>query len=264
VCLVVLAWRANVTWPLVIAGNRDEFYARATLAAQWWDDAPGLVGGRDLVGGGTWMGCTRSGRLALLTNHRAPDSRDSGAPTRGRLVSQYLTSRFAAQPYWDGLEPQLARYNGFHLILGEHLDDLARAQLLIGSNRDAGHPLSTLPEGVHGLSNAALDTPWPKVRQARQRLLHLMGSTDIELDELINGCVDAMHDEQVWPDAMLPETGVPLEWERALSAAFIRTPAYGTRATTVLAMHVSGALTYHEVSYSPAGDASALRYSWNY
>lgn len=239
-CLIVFDWRPHATDGALftLAANRDEFLRRTADPLHWWHNAPGVLAGRDLVGGGTWLGVTRGGRFAALTNYRAPHEMRPDAPTRGTLVSAWLTGADDGQPDTPlGYLAEVARngtlYNGFNLVVG----DFARRELAWYCNRGDLAP-ALLSEGTHGISNAVLDTPWPKLVKKRAELARLVdGSAPAPLERL----VAMMRDPQVARDDELPATGIPLERERALSAAFIETPDYGTRGTTALRANVHGA-----------------------
>ncbi|WP_321784609.1 NRDE family protein [Paraburkholderia sp. J94] len=245
-CLIVFDWRPHATEGarFTLAANRDEFLRRTAAPLQWWDDAPGVLAGRDLVGGGTWLGMTRGGRFAALTNYRAPRDMRPDAPTRGTLVSRWLMGSSAATGtlpdtalgYLDEVARDGALYNGFNLIVG----DWTRGELAWYCNRADRAP-ALLPEGTHGISNAVLDTPWPKLVHKRAELAQFTQRAREGADEPLEGLIEMMRDPRVAPDAELPATGIPLERERALSAAFIETPEYGTRGTTALRVRVDGA-----------------------
>lgn len=228
-CLIVFDWRPDAATGalLTLAANRDEYYARATAPLDWWADAPNVLAGRDLVGAGTWLGLSRDGRFAALTNYRAPQAFRPDAPTRGMLVADYLNgSARAPLDYLERVAQNGAVYNGFNLVVG----DFARRELAWYCNRADAAP-SVLPEGVHGISNAVLDTPWPKLVRKRAELGALVEHGDTApLDTF----VELMRDTRVAPDDALPSTGIALDRERALSAAFIETADYGTRGTTAL------------------------------
>ena len=238
-CLIVFDWRPHATDGalLTLAANRDEFLRRTADPLHWWHDAPGVLAGRDLVGGGTWLGVTRGGRFAALTNYRAPHEMRPDAPTRGTLVSSWLTGADDGQPDTPlGYLAEVARngtlYNGFNLVVG----DFARRDLAWYCNRGDLAP-ALLSGGTHGISNAALDTPWPKLVKKRAELGTLLARNAMPpLERLI----DLMRDPRLARDDELPSTGIPLERERALSAAFIETPDYGTRGTTALRVAVHG------------------------
>lgn len=228
-CLIVFDWRPDATTGplLTVAANRDEFFARASAPLDWWRDAPTVLAGRDLVGGGTWLGFTRDGRFAALTNYRDPLSFRRDAPTRGTLVADYLARPpVAPLDYLSQVAEQGTAYNGFNLIVG----DLGRRELGWYCNRADVLPC-LLPAGVHGISNAVLDTPWPKLVRKRAELRALI---EREGTPALDALVELMRDPLVAPDDELPATGIGLERERALSAAFIETADYGTRGTTAL------------------------------
>jgi uncharacterized protein with NRDE domain len=238
-CLIVFDWRPHATEGALftLAANRDEFLRRTADPLHWWAEAPGVLAGRDLVGGGTWLGMTRSGRFAALTNYRAPHEMRPDAPTRGTLVSAWLTGA-EGQPdrplaYLEDVSRNGSLYNGFNLVVG----DWTRRELAWYCNRGDLAP-ALLLEGTHGISNAVLDTAWPKLVKKRAELAQL---TDTAAPAPLERLVTMMRDPQIARDDELPATGIPLERERALSAAFIETPEYGTRGTTALRVAVHGA-----------------------
>ncbi|CAB3717666.1 NRDE family protein [Paraburkholderia rhynchosiae] len=243
-CLIVFDWRPDaVDGPLfTLAANRDEFFRRTAEPIGWWDDVPGVLAGRDLLGGGTWLGMSRDGRFAALTNYRAPNDMRADAPTRGTLVSDWLTSASLGLTNGNAHETPLAYlhhvaqtgdiYNGFNLLVG----DWTRRELAWYCNRSSLAPALLAP-GTHGISNAILDTEWPKLVNKRAELGTLLTRNAMPpLERLI----DLMRDPRVAADDQLPSTGIPLERERALSAAFIETPEYGTRGTTALRVVAHG------------------------
>ncbi len=238
-CLILLAARAHPEYPLVIAANRDEFYARPTVPAAPWPDSPRLLAGRDLVGGGTWLGIDRSGRFAMVSNFR--DGRTTPkprAPSRGRLVSDYLNGIEAAADYLATVRARGPLYNGFNLLAGDP------GGVYYYSNRAPGP--RRLSRGVFGLSNHLLDTPWPKLVRAKWGLERLLAShRPLALEALFALLADRL----IAPDPELPDTGIPLEWERLLSSIFIQSPEYGTRSSTVLTVDRAGRLTFVERSF---------------
>jgi len=257
-CLVAIAIDQDRRFPLVIAANRDEFFKRATARLAWWapdTGGPSILSGRDLEAGGTWMGLTAEGRLALLTNVRDPQHHDPAAPSRGRFVPEWLAARESTDRFW--MRTALSGYNGFNLVAA----DFRRGECFWASN-DGSHPVR-LERGVHGLSNASLDTPWPKVEALKTRLRDALTAGG-SLDALSSQLFDALADRTEASDAALPETGIPLERERALSAAFIRMPemGYGTRCSTLLITErVNRHLVTHvlERSFSANGGVALLR-----
>jgi len=229
-CLIVFAWQVIPGVPLVAAGNRDEFFKRPAAEAGWWNDHPQVYAGRDLQDGGTWMGVTRDGRFAAITNVRAPLEKRDDAPSRGALVAGYLTATISAEEYIERITPQAHRYNGFNLLVGD------RSKLLWYSNSAAddernGKPLTP---GVYGLSNGALDTPWPKVVRAKAQFASLLCQ-----GAPADAYFEMLADNTKASDCRLPKTGVSLEWERMLSAVCIESPEYGTRVSTVVQLYTN-------------------------
>lgn len=220
-CLIFISLNEHPSYKLIVAANRDEFYNRRTAAADFWEDHPEVLGGRDLEACGTWLGMSRGGKISMITNYRDPVNINPKAPSRGPLVSDYLISAELPEAYLRKLEPEAKRYNGFNLITG------TTDELWYFSNYRSG--IEKLTPGLHGLSNHLLDTPWPKVQKGKQAMRALTSNAfkPNDLFELLNNTDTA-------PDAMLPDTGVGLERERYLSAMFIKSPGYGTRCSTVV------------------------------
>ena len=224
-CLIVFAWQVIPGTPLIAAGNRDEFYDRPASAADWWQDYPNVYAGRDLKGGGTWMGITRDGRFATITNVRAPAETRTDAPSRGRLVADFLAGGASPAQYIEQIAADASQYNGFNLIVGD------REQLIWFSNRAGddernGKPLAP---GVYGLSNAGLDASWPKVVRTKSQFASLLCQCAPE-----DAFFEMLSDTTRASDCRLPKTGVSIELERMLSAVYIESPDYGTRASTVV------------------------------
>lgn len=241
-CLALIAWRSHPDYPLVVAANRDEFYARATRPAAWWGQSVSLLAGRDEEAGGTWLGVNRRGRFALLTNVRAPSERNPHAPTRGALVVSALQSGGSIATWLQNLAVRSHVYNGFNLLVGDAAP-VREPELHYHSNR-LGEAPRRLEPGIYGLSNAFLDTPWPKVTRAVGRFAcQLASRADPE------ALLALMADRALAPDHALPSTGVPLEWERVLSAIQIRANGYGTRATTVITVRNDGLVVFVERTF---------------
>ncbi len=237
-CLILLAYDCHPAYRLVVAANRDEFLARPTAPAAFWDDAPHLLAGRDLLEGGTWLGITRSGRFAALTNYRDPAAYRQEKPSRGRLVSDFLRSDLTIPSYRELLHREGRRYNGFNLIFGT-----TEELWYFSSRENLSVPLTP---GIHGLSNHLLDTPWPKVSRGREALARLIAPGGaIDPDDLFA----LLADTTPAPDHLLPDTGVGIERERLLSPLFISTPAYGTRSSTVLLLGRDGQATFRERTF---------------
>jgi uncharacterized protein with NRDE domain len=222
-CLILLAVDAHPGYKLILAANRDEYYERPTAPPHFWKDAPHVLAGRDLIAAGTWLGITRKGRIAAVTNYRDPATGKSDAPSRGKLVSDFLLSDLDPLPYLDLIRREKDRYNGFNLIMGN------RNRITWYSNR-SDEPTPLLP-GVYGLSNHLLDTPWPKVLRSKASFEEVIRTGK---DFSVESVFRLLKDQTLAPDDRLPQTGVPLEWERILSPIFITSPTYGTRSSTVI------------------------------
>lgn len=259
-CLVAIALDQSRRFPLVIAGNRDEFYKRPAARLSWWSPGagmPDILGGRDLEAGGTWLGLTTQGRLGLITNVRDPQAKDPAAPSRGSIVTRWLAGDLTPDRFW--MHTALSGYNGFNLIAADFL----RGECFYASNLNA-NPVR-LERGLYGLSNAALDTPWPKVVTLKDRMREAIDNSDT-LDALSAQLFEALADRTPAPDELLPATGIAPELERALSSPFIRTPDthYGTRCSTlVISERVNKRMVTHvlERTYSPTGGMALLRRS---
>ncbi|WP_028239222.1 NRDE family protein [Stutzerimonas azotifigens] len=237
-CLIVFAWRPGQPHPLIVAANRDEFHARPTLPLCEWEDAPGVLAGRDLQAGGTWMGLGPNGRFAALTNIRAP-GRPVGARSRGELVGRYLRGDLSPAAYLAEVVERLPAYSGFNLLVGD-------AGALWYLNSQEARPRALAP-GLYGLSNDALDSPWPKLLNAREVLCGCLDSPSTE------ALLELLQDPREAPDEHLPDTGVALDWERRLSSIFIVGEEYGTRSSTALIMHADGGFELVERRFGPNG-----------
>lgn len=221
-CLVVFANNVRKDYKFIFAANRDEFYDRPSEQAEFWTEHPDLLAGKDLQAGGTWMGITKQGRFAAITNFRDLKNHRNDAPSRGNLTLDFLINNFEPEEYYNKLKPSLNSYNGFNLLLGT-VDEL-----FYFSNKTDG--LQKLEPGIHGISNAILDTPWPKVEKSKRQLKHLIEQQNIHPWEVLN----LLDDTSPAKDEELPETGVGLELERMLSSIFIKSEKYGTRCSSVV------------------------------
>lgn len=239
-CLILLAHEPNPGYRLVLAANRDEFYERPTAPAAFWDDAPDVLAGRDLRSGGTWMGVTRGGRVAAVTNFRGPGERREGAPSRGHLVSAFLENSESPAGYLETLRHHARNYDGFNLLVGD------TEGLWWYSNR--GEEPRELVPGVYGLSNHLLDTPWPKVERGKRALRRLLAGREEVAPERV---FPILADRTPATDRELPDTGLGTELERLLSAPFIRAQEYGTRSSTVLLVERTGNVTFVERRFRP-------------
>ena len=244
-CLILLAIQSHPDYKLVLAANRDEFYERPTAPAAFWDDEPGLLAGRDLRAGGTWLGITRNGRIAAITNYRDPSSVKNNAPSRGRLVTGFLSGRQSPVEYLEGLKKDAREYNGFNLILGE------KHSLYWYSNRGEG--VRDLSAGIYGISNRLLDTPWTKVSRGKKMMSTLLHE---EKGPSSDALFSMLADRSIPDDKELPDTGVGLDWERTLSPVFITSPDYGTRSSTLIFIDRKDRVTFIEKTFNASPDHS--------
>jgi len=242
-CLAVVALDAHPRYAMVLAANRDEYYARDASPLAWWNEGetPDILAGRDLTAGGTWLGVASTGRWAFVTNVREPGRHDAEAPSRGALVPRVLRHADSVASAIEAIEAEPARYNGYNVSAGE------ASTAFWYSNR--GGPMQALGSGVHGISNAQLDTAWPKVRRIRTGVSAWIASGTDNIEALL----DILSDRGIAPDHELPSTGVSLEWERALSAPFIVTERYGTRCSSVITITRAGEVRFHERSFDATG-----------
>jgi uncharacterized protein with NRDE domain len=238
-CLALLALDAHPRYSLVIAANRDEYHARPTAPAAWWDE--GWLAGRDLKAGGTWLGVTRDGRFALLTNIRDPSSHDPAAPSRGSLVPAVLSDASGIAASLERVRHAGARHNGYNLLAG------TQGGAVWMSNRSP--EAKALERGIYGLSNALLDSPWPKLMRTKAALAQWLARGEADPEPLFT----ALADRAFAADTELPSTGVAREWEKRLSAPFIVSETYGTRSSTVLTIDRDGAAFFVERSFDASG-----------
>lgn len=244
-CLIVVAWRARADLPLVVAANRDEWRDRPALPARWWPDDPDLLAGRDQQAGGTWMGITRGGRFAAVTNFRDPSDKRSTARSRGFLVTEFLLGRDSPQAFLASLATRAREYNGFNLILGD-----GESLHYYGSREGTARAIEP---GIHGLSNHLLDEPWPKVIRARSAM-----SDALRREDPAPALFEMLSDTEGAPDEALPDTGVGLELERWLAAPLITGESYGTRASTVLQVSNDGAAHLEERTRAADGTVAGV------
>lgn len=234
-CLLFFSYRTTPGYRLVVAANRDEFLSRPTAPLAFLDKEKTILAGRDLLGGGTWLGITAQLKFAAITNYREPALNRTNAPSRGEILMHYLTGKIDAAHYVHSLAESGGRYNGFNLILGD------RKELYYYSNRSVGPQLLT--PGFFGLSNNLLDVPWPKVVRGKELLRPNMVETD-RIDPL--QLLDSLADGQRPPDEQLPDTEVGFEWERLLSTIFIDGTDYGTRSSAVITVTDEGEIDFAE------------------
>jgi uncharacterized protein with NRDE domain len=241
-CLMSFSWQQHKQYPFVLVANRDEFFNRPTQSMHFWQDNPDILAGRDLQAGGTWLGLHRRGRFAALTNVRNPNEQREATTTksRGLLVTEFLNSHYRPIDFLQQLHDSSTEYNGFNLLVSDG------ETLAFYSTVDQS--VQSLAPGIYGLSNASLDTPWPKVIKARDHLSHWIKEQHKPLIELL-------HNAEIVSDDQLPDTGIPLEWERGLSAQFISLPGYGTRCSTAITLNTDGQLSVEEMNFNEQGDA---------
>lgn len=247
-CLAAIVWNAHPLYRAIIVANRDEYHARPTAALAPWEAPQGLLAGRDLQAGGTWFGVDSARRFGLVTNFRERARPRPNAPSRGRLICDFLGAAHPPTEFLGQLADESPGYSGFNLLLGDERG------LWYASNR-AEPFVRRLGSGVHVVSNHVLDTPWPKVQRLRQAVERWLAAGTDDLSPLWAALADRTQAEH----AELPQTGLTAEWERLLSAAFIQHPEYGTRCSTVLLLGHDGRLQLEERSFdaqgSPAGVA---------
>jgi uncharacterized protein with NRDE domain len=246
-CLIVFAWQVIPGLSLLAAANRDEFYERPALEAHWWADHSDVYAGRDLRGNGTWLGITRGGRFAAITNVRDPGKLRADAPSRGALVADFLTGSDSASDYIEALSTNAGQFNGFNLLVCDG------TEMIWYTNAETDDPRNgmPLPHGIYGVSNGLLDTPWPKVTRTKAEFASLMCQ-----GAPADAYFDMLSDTTRPSDCRLPHTGVPLEWERILSPVFIESPGYGTRCSTVVQLLQDGSAQLTE-RLACAGPADA-------
>jgi uncharacterized protein with NRDE domain len=242
-CLILFAWQCHPQYKLVVAANRDEFYARPSAPAHFWQDTPHILAGRDLEQGGTWLGVTRSKRFAAITNVRDPSAKQ-GTLSRGYLVRDFLASKQSPTNFIAQLQNHLTDYSPFNLLLSD-------GHTLHYCN-SSGEMLSLQP-GVYGLSNAALDTPWPKVESGKQALSDNL--SDVQHESLF--CL--LSDRTQASEEQLPTTGIPQWLEQKLSASFIHFDSYGTRCSTLMLQAHNDNMDFLERQFSDDGSPIATR-----
>lgn len=238
-CLIVFAYECHPRYRLLLAANRDEYYDRPSAPADYWPENQEVMAGRDLLKGGTWLGLTKTGRLAALTNYRDPSRHRPEARSRGELVSDFLLGTFSPEAYLSEIKIKSRLYNGFALLTGDN------SSLWYYSNME--RKAQQVKPGIHGLSNHLLDTPWFKVRKAKRGLSALLNNDLMDPAWLFS----LLAAEAAPPDTDLPHTGVGLDWERILSPIFIQSPAYGTRSSSVLLIEHNNNVYFAERTFTP-------------
>jgi uncharacterized protein with NRDE domain len=248
-CLLAWNWQPDSDTPLLLLGNRDEFYARPAEPLHWWEGEH-VLAGKDLLAGGTWLGVSRTGRLAALTNFRSAHPQRSDSPSRGELVAGFLQGKTDAAHYLGQLAAKAGNYNPFNLLVFD-------GQQLMGLESHSARILEMQP-GIGAVSNADFQTPWPKLVRLQQGLNARLESNPLSTENLLS----LLHDTAPAADTSLPHTGVPIEWERALSATFIATPGYGTRASSVVSVG-QREVRFLEQSYNAQGSTGLVQFAFS-
>jgi len=242
-CLVLIACKVHPEYPLVIAANRDEYYRRPTVAAAFWADHPEILGGRDLLHGGTWLALDRRGRVAAVTNYREPSIANHNLRSRGFLVTEFLAGAMQPQSYLASVAAHVREYDGFNIFAGD-----ASGLFCFGSYLSQPQPM---PPGIHGISNGDLDYPWPKVTKGKQVLDRIIGAGNgIETGALFN----ILMDRTVPSNRELRDSGAVISPERMLAPIFITSEEYGTRSSTVVLINAAGEVRFAEQSYGIGGE----------
>ncbi len=237
-CLLLISYQSHPKYKLIVAANRDEFYNRPAEPAKFWKDHPSLLAGRDLQGGGTWLGVTKQGRFAAITNYRDMKNLKSDAPSRGELVTSYLINNDSPKIFSEKLLASADKYNGYNLLFS----DLNDFYYFSSQTKKS----IVLAPGIYGLSNHLLDTPWHKVEKSKTSFKKILNEENVSAENLF----EILSDTSTPPDELLPETGLTLEIERAVSPVFVATPFYGTRSSTVIFIDSDNQVTFIEKSLS--------------
>jgi uncharacterized protein with NRDE domain len=255
-CLLAVAFKSHPDAPLIVASNRDEFYQRPTLPMHWWADAP-ILAGRDTQAGGTWMGLSRNGRFAAVTNFRQVIDgviAEAKPLSRGQLITDFLSSDQSADDWADSLAATTSDYDGFNLLLYDGFN------LLYLNNHDQSRKL--LPPGIYALSNHLLDSPWPKVDYAREQLKQAIAVNKIGAGQLPD-LIATLSLEKTYAPELLPDTGVPAQWETLLSSPFIVADGYGTRASAAIIISHSGEVVAAEQCFEAGESLGYQEFSFN-
>lgn len=250
-CLINFHLQDHPQYKLVIAANRDELYNRPAAPAHFWEDEPTILAGRDLEQMGTWLGITKHGRFAALTNFRDPTQHRPNKRTRGEVITNFLTSRLSPEKYLRTIHKMRDEYNGFNVLVGNS------DQLFYYNNLEA--EIQEVPNGTHGLSNHLLNTPWPKVTKGKDQLRnYVMNHVHLDIEHLFT----ILANDGQAADHLLPSTGVGIVLERKLSPLFIKTPDYGTRCSTVILIDHNNRVTFAERTYQDGVFANDLTFSF--
>ncbi len=248
-CLNIFAYKAHSDYKLIIAANRDEFYARKTAAADFRNDKPYLLAGKDLEQGGTWLGITKTGKFSFITNYRDPISFNKDAPSRGALVSDYLNGTASPEAYLKGLG-DTTHYNGFNLFAGD-LNEVCYFSNV--ENR-----IRKLENGFYGVSNAFLDTPWKKLVTGKKAVEAVISKKNFSSEDIFA----ALYNEQKADDSELPQTGVPYEIEKLISSMFIKSETYGTVCSTIVLIDNHNLVQFFERTHNPLKENKTVSFEF--
>lgn len=237
-CLILFQFQQHHNYKLVLASNRDESYNRPTAQAQFWDDEPSILAGRDLLQMGTWLGITTSGRIAGLTNFRHPDHLRPGKLSRGEIVTNFLLNSKTSEEYLHELAQRRDAYVGYNILVG------SPDELKYYSNVE--DKITTIQPGIHGLSNHFLDTPWPKVEMGKKKLQSYLQQVEVVDPEVL---FTILADSEEAGVEALPDTGIGIELEKKLSPMFIKMPDYGTRCSTIVTIDQDNHVTFIERTF---------------
>lgn len=239
-CLISFAYKVHPEYPLILIANRDEFYNRPTREVQFWTEEgfPDILAGKDLKDDGTWLGTHKYGKWAALTNYRNINHLKVNAPSRGNLVLDFLKTDYSAESYLSDIRKNAAQYNDFNLLLFDGVE------LMHYSN--VTDEINSITKGIHGLSNALLDTPWSKVKKITNDLEAMIQKNNLKKEDLFS----ILQNEDKAKKEDLPSTGLPLDLEVAMSSIFIHTPFYGTRCSSIIFIDKKGIMQFTEQRYS--------------
>lgn len=237
-CLIVLAWNVHPEYKLIIASNRDEFYARPTSELDFWEDHPTILAGRDLQAKGTWLGVNTDGKFAAITNYRDPKIVKENPPSRGKLTTDFLLSEMGAADYLESIQKESALYNGYNLLMYDN------KKLCYYSNIE--DKVKKLKAGVYALSNHLLDTNWEKVKRIKSSFLKVIEKENLSEEKLTASLFEILKNSSQPLDNQLPSTGVSLEWERAVAPIFINTKEYGTSSSAIILYDKNDAISFSE------------------
>lgn len=254
-CLIAFAYKCDSNYKLLLIANRDEFYKRPTRKAQFWVDEnlENILAGKDLEAGGTWMGVHKTtGTWCALTNYRDLKKHEPAAPSRGEITLNFLKSSLSPKQYANDISSDSKKYNGYNLLMG-NLDEVYHYS-------NISDELTKTEPGVHGLSNALLNSPWPKVNRSKRRLNDLIKNQDYDIEDLFS----ILQDEEKAPIQELPDTGLSLEMEKAISPVFIKTDGYGTRCSTILLIDYENNITFHERRFIDNREVSDQHSSYSF